>query len=694
MKSMSIRSKIIIPVLCGGVIVVLFSAWYIEHLAGEETVRTTRVMAESLAGQVRELRGYYTSKVVARVKQKGIDVIHDYDRYDGSIPLPATMVHELMSILSEKEGYVIRLYSDYPFPWRTDGGPRDQFETDALAALEVQPDQPYWREEDYEGKLSLRYVTADLMVAQACVDCHNSHPQTPRDNWKLGDVRGGIELIIPLAEAEANAQASASKIAFSLAMGIAMVVGLIAYVTNRFTTPLTDISRVATKLAEGDIEQRIEHQSGDETGQLADAFRGLIEYISDMAKAATRLSKGDLEVQVTARSERDVLAKSVQSATVALKGLVAETQGLIDAARAGNMQKRGDTSRFEGGYAQLIEGTNHMLDQILAPVEEGTRALEQLAQRDLRQRMEGHYRGDHARIKDAFNLAVRNLEDSFSQVASASNQIEAAAGQVASGSQSLAKGASTQAASIEEVVAALNQIGSMSQQNVENAESASAMSEGMRTSTRQSVESMQRLSDAIYKIKNSSDETAKIVKNIDEIAFQTNLLALNAAVEAARAGEAGKGFAVVAEEVRNLAKRSAEAARETSVLITESVENSTDGVNLNKEVLARLEEVSTQVQKVNNSTSEIASASKEQSEGIRQISTSVEQMNQVTQQNAVTSEEAAATAEEMTGQAGELQQMVASFKMSNRSGDSDGHGRVKSSASPQAPAHSVTKVDK
>jgi methyl-accepting chemotaxis protein len=177
--------------------------------------------------------------------------------------------------------------------------------------------------------------------------------------------------------------------------------------------------------------------------------------------------------------------------------------------------------------------------------------------------------------------------------------------------------------------------------------------------------SMEQLSNAIDRIKASSDATARIVHAIDEIAFQTKLLALNAAVEAARAGDAGKGFAIVAEEVRSLAMRSGEAARSTSTLIEESVKNSEGGVSINLQVLQDLREINNQVNKVSEVMAKIASASQQQNQGVDQVNLAVEQMGFVTQQTAANAEEAASTAEELSRQAEEMRIMVRDFLLSD-----------------------------
>jgi len=254
-------------------------------------------------------------------------------------------------------------------------------------------------------------------------------------------------------------------------------------------------------------------------------------------------------------------------------------------------------------------------------------------------------------ISSALNKVISSLTEGSEQVSSAS-------GQVSQSSQQMAEGASEQASSLEETSASLEEMSSMTKQNSDNAKQANLMANDTRQAVEKSRSAMSRMSEAIGQIKESSDQTAKIVKTIDEIAFQTNLLALNAAVEAARAGDAGKGFAVVAEEVRNLAQRSAEAAKTTSSLIEQSQKNSDNGVAVSQEVAGILTQIVDSVGKLSQLIGEVSSASQEQAKGIEQIGTAVTEMDKLTQSNAASAEESASASEELSAQANELNDMV------------------------------------
>lgn len=253
---------------------------------------------------------------------------------------------------------------------------------------------------------------------------------------------------------------------------------------------------------------------------------------------------------------------------------------------------------------------------------------------------------------------TRRVGSSVAQVRASAGQLGQASAQIAENSHVLAEGASEQAASLEETGASLVEIGSMTGRNAENARRAKELAGQARSAAEAGETDVADLNRAMDAIKTSSDSIAKIVKSIDQIAFQTNILALNAAVEAARAGEAGLGFAVVAEEVRSLAQRSAQAARETGAIISDSVQKSEQGVRVGVKMRERLAEILARVREADELVASIALACREQNDGITQLNSAVAQMDQITQRNAAGAEESASTAADLDAQAGSLQRVV------------------------------------
>ena len=267
-----------------------------------------------------------------------------------------------------------------------------------------------------------------------------------------------------------------------------------------------------------------------------------------------------------------------------------------------------------------------------------------------------------------------------------SNQVSVASSQVSAASQTLAEGSSEQASSLEETSASLEEMSSMTKRNAENARKANDLAKEARAAADKGVGDMQTMAAAMEAIKVSSDDIAKIIKTIDEIAFQTNILALNAAVEAARAGEAGMGFAVVADEVRNLAQRCAQAAKETAGKIKGAITKTGQGVEISSKVAQALNEIVTKVRQVDELVTEVAGASREQTDGIAQINAAVGQMDKVTQSNAATAEESAAAAEELNAQAEVMKQSVAEL-LELVGGQSD--SAAKRPAAPAQRTHTI-----
>ncbi|MBW1779640.1 MAG: MCP four helix bundle domain-containing protein [Deltaproteobacteria bacterium] len=272
-------------------------------------------------------------------------------------------------------------------------------------------------------------------------------------------------------------------------------------------------------------------------------------------------------------------------------------------------------------------------------------------------------------ITKPLNRVIEGLSDGSDQVASASQQ-------VSSGSQSLAEGAAEQAASIEETSSSLEEMSSMTKKNADNANEAKTMMGDAGQIVDKVNRHMGDMLEAIQEITQSSEETGKIIKTIDEIAFQTNLLALNAAVEAARAGEAGAGFAVVADEVRNLALRAAEAAKNTADLIEGTIKSVKNGNELTETTQEAFRENMEIVQKVGNLVDEISAASDEQAQGIEEINKAVSEMDKVVQQVAANAEESASASEEMSAQAEQMQAYVGELGSMVGGSSSRGHARA------------------
>jgi methyl-accepting chemotaxis protein len=436
-------------------------------------------------------------------------------------------------------------------------------------------------------------------------------------------------------------------------------------VTLSITTPLRQMREGIEELARGNIDRTIQGTTHDEVSDVARSLALVLDAQKQMAVVARNLAAGNASVEVKARSERDVVSHSLEQCRESIALLVREMGKLVASASAGRLAERGDETKFQGAFRELVRGMNDTLDAVTTPINEAATVLQRVASRDVTARMEGTYRGEYAKIKDALNTAVANLDEALAQVSASSDQVAAASQQISSGSTELASGASAQSGAIQEVTASLQQLAGSARHSAESANTARAMSTAAKGSTAQGVESIERLSDAMSRIKASSDSTARIVKTIDEIAFQTNLLALNAAVEAARAGDAGRGFGIVAEEVRNLAMRTAEAARTTAQLIQESAKNAESGVSLNAEALARLADINQQVNRVGEVMAEVADTSEQQSRSVAQISDSMRRLSDLTQNAAASAQESSSAAIELSSQAAQLQEMVTSFALTH-----------------------------
>jgi methyl-accepting chemotaxis protein len=397
--------------------------------------------------------------------------------------------------------------------------------------------------------------------------------------------------------------------------------------------------------------------------QLSDTVDGAFK---DTIRVATALANGDLSHKVTREyaGAYDQLKVSVNTTVDSLTSIVGEIKNIVDAAA-----NRGDFSIKMGlsGKQGYTKELSELLNQLSTVTESGLndvlRVANALAKGDLTQTITKDYQGTFGAVEAGVNGTVANLKELVGDIKVATDTINTASKEIAAGNSDLSQRTEEQASSLEETASSMEELTSTVKQNAEHAKQANQLAIGASDVAGKGGAVVHEVVDTMDSINESSRKIVDIISVIDGIAFQTNILALNAAVEAARAGEQGRGFAVVAGEVRNLAQRSAAAAKEIKTLIDNSVDKVEGGSKLVAQAGQTMEEIVTSIKRVTDIMSEITAASVEQSQGIEQVNQAITQMDEVTQQNAALVEEAAAAAESLEEQAQNLAVAVATFKV-------------------------------
>ncbi len=341
--------------------------------------------------------------------------------------------------------------------------------------------------------------------------------------------------------------------------------------------------------------------------------------IQEMAIAAKKLSQGDLSVQVSVDSKDEI--------------------------------------------GQLGTALTDTVSTISLYINDIKVHLERMEHGDLTISSKLDYIGDFSELKKSIHGIVLFVDDAMTRIRQSAEEVSNGSNQVSDSAQALAQGAAEQASSIEELSASIEEISEHVKENAEHTTNATLKVQEVGKEIEISSQKMNDMLEAMQKINDSSNEIVKIIKTIEDIAFQTNILALNASVEAARAGEAGKGFAVVADEVRNLASKSAEAAKDTTLLIENSIHEVDNGVRIANDSAKNLEKVVEGANSVTDSVQRISAATNRQSSAISQITLGIEQISSVVQTNSATAEESAAASEELSGQATILKELVQKFKL-------------------------------
>ncbi|MCX9158334.1 methyl-accepting chemotaxis protein [Niveibacterium sp. 24ML] len=336
---------------------------------------------------------------------------------------------------------------------------------------------------------------------------------------------------------------------------------------------------------------------------------------------------------------------------------------MVEGVANGNFDHRIDLAGKSGFTLQLSENLNRVVEVTSGGLAAIGSILQAIAQGDLTRSMEGDYRGVFGQLRDDANTTVARLRDLMGTIQQATEAVNTASKEIAAGNADLSSRTEEQASSLEQTAASMEELNATVRNNAQTAADASALARQSDGVTQRGGEMVRQVVDTMDAIQKSAAKIADIIGVIDSIAFQTNILALNAAVEAARAGEQGRGFAVVASEVRNLAHRSAQAAKEIKGLIGESELKVRGGVQQVREAGDTIEEMVTNFRQLTQLVNEIAGSSREQAEGIDQVTAAVSQMDEVTQQNAALVEQAAAAAESLEDQAHTLAAAVSTFRL-------------------------------
>lgn len=426
-----------------------------------------------------------------------------------------------------------------------------------------------------------------------------------------------------------------------LALAFAMLIA------TGITRPVQAITRAMSALADNKLDTVIpglDHKSE----------------IGEMAQAVDVFKQNAIRVRDLTAQEAALQAKNTD--------LQSNISTVVAAAVAGDFTKR-ITARYDNPDLDAFAGNvNTLVESVDTGIAETQRVIAALADGDLTEEMTGSYQGVFAELQSNVNGTMASLRQLMEEVRHSADTISGGADQLRNASNDLSRRTETQAASLEETSSGLEEITVAVRSSTERAQDSSRMVSEARTFAQQSAVVVEDANAAMSRIEQASGEISNIINVIDEIAFQTNLLALNAGVEAARAGEAGKGFAVVAQEVRELAQRSATAAKDIKDLITKSSNEVESGVGLVTSTGKALHEIQEKVNGIAEQVTAIATAAKEQSTGLQEINAAVNQMDQMTQQNAAMVEEAAASTNTLADETATLRQMIARFKVAK-----DGH---------------------
>ena len=702
---------------------ILFLITYISQASLENTVEASKLNAVSIIDQYKTLRGYYVKSVVKKVKgnDTGLKISYDHKTMKNGIPLPATLIHDMSELLSKKSGENIKLklYSPYPFPNRA-GRTIDSFGQKAMAFFDKNPDSVFVKQEKLYGSDVVRVAVADKMVAQACVNCHNSRADTPKNDWKLNDVRGVLEVISPInAQLSSNGSMLNRVIeisVFIVVLVVLMVIGIQLFLKSmkKSETETAKIVSMMENIPKGNLfagtdlviqymnpesmkiakklEQYLPVKAEEIIGQSIDIFHTNPQYQREIVgnpanlpvKTEIQLGPETVEMDISAVmdqnnnylgpmlswgiiTERVVAAQEIEKAAKEQEALRVEQAEQERKVVEDKAARNKEVAEKEQQQAQVLQDKVNSILGVVNSAADG----------DLTQKIPVSGTDAIGQMGESLARFFKALRNDIEEIGQNAESVSAAAEELTATSTTMSANAEETSAQASVVSAASDEVGNNVQTVATGSEEMGASireisensSQAAKIST-EAVEVAKRTNETITTLGESSKEIGEVVKVITSIAEQTNLLALNATIEAARAGEAGKGFAVVANEVKELANQTAKATEEISGKVQTIQSNTGDAVGA-------ISEISEIINKINNISNTIASAVEEQSattnemtrnvsdaaKGVAEIAQNISGVSSAAEETTQGSSQTRDAANELSKLATDLQGLVHRFKI-------------------------------